>query len=167
MRKMTEENVKAALAGESQAHIKYLAFAFRAAVDKLPNIARAFQAAALSEQIHASNHLKTLGGLKTTADNLVDARGGENFEVEEMYPAYIKVAEAQGEKTALTYFNYALEAEKVHGGIYQRAKEAVAKGQDLPAVPLHVCGVCGFTMEGTAPDKCPLCGTPKEKFTTF
>ena len=167
MRKMTEDNVKAALAGESQAHIKYLAFATKAGVDKLPNIARAFSAAALSEQIHASNHLKTLGGVKATADNLADARGGENFEVEEMYPAYLKVAEAQGEKTALTYFNYAFQAEKVHRGIYERAREAVAKGQDLPAVPIHVCGVCGFTMEGTAPDKCPVCGTPKSKFTTF
>jgi len=144
LKKMTEDNVKAALAGESQAHIKYLAFATKAGVDKLPNIARAF-----------------------SADNLADARGGENFEVEEMYPAYLKVAEAQGEKTALTYFNYAFQAEKVHRGIYERAREAVAKGQDLPAVPIHVCGVCGFTMEGTAPDKCPVCGTPKSKFTAF
>jgi rubrerythrin len=167
MRKMTEENVKAALAGESQAHIKYLAFAHKATVDKLPNIARAFQAAAFSEQIHALNHLKTLGGIGTTADNLGGARAGENFEVEEMYPAYIKVAEAQGEKTAVTFLNYAFAAEKVHGVIYKKAQESVAQGQDLPASPIHVCGVCGFTMEGIAPDKCPVCGSPKEKFTTF
>ena len=167
MRKMTEENVKAALAGESQAHIKYLAFADTAAADKLPNVARAFTAAAFSEQIHATNHLKTLGGIRTTADNLSDARGGENFEVEEMYPAYIKVAEAQGEKMAVTFLNYAFAAEKVHGGIYKKAQESVATGQDIPATPIHVCGVCGFTMEGSAPDKCPLCGAPKGKFTTF
>jgi len=167
MRKMTEENVKAALAGESQAHIKYLAFADKATADKLPNIARAFKAAAYSEQIHATNHLKTLRGIGTTADNLNVARAGENFEVEEMYPAYINVAEAQGEKLAITFLNYAFEAEKVHGEIYKRAQETVAKGQDLPAGPIHVCGVCGFTMEGIAPDKCPVCGSPKDKFTTF
>ena len=167
MRKMTEDNVKAALAGESQAHIKYLAFAYKATVDKLPNVARAFQAAAYSEQIHATNHLKTLRGIGSTADNLSAARAGENFEVEEMYPAYAKVAEAQGEKIALTFINYAFAAEKVHGEIYKRAQESVSKGQDIPASPIHVCGVCGFTMEGTAPDKCPVCGSPKDKFTTF
>lgn len=167
MRKMTEENVQAALAGESQAHIKYLAFADKAAADKLPNIARAFKANAYAEQVHATNHLKTLGGIGTTADNLAAAVGGENFEVEEMYPAYIQVAEAQGEKMALMYLNAAMAAEKVHAGIYRSAQEAVAKGRDIPATPIHICNVCGFTMEGTPPDKCPICGATKDKFTTF
>ncbi len=167
MRKMTEENVKAALAGESQAHIKYLAFAEKAAADKRPNIARAFKANAYAEQIHATNHLQSLGGIGTTADNLAAAVGGENFEVEEMYPAYIQVAEAQGEQAAKMSLDRAMAAEKVHAGIYKRAQEALAKGQDLPAIPVHVCNVCGFTMEGAAPDKCPICGAPKDKFTTF
>jgi len=99
MKKMTEENVKAALAGESQAHIKYLAFAEKAVAEKLPNVARAFKANAYAEQIHATNHLKTLGGIGTTKENLDAAVGGENFEVEEMYPAYVVVAQAQHKMT--------------------------------------------------------------------
>jgi rubrerythrin len=167
MKKMTEENVKAALAGESQAHIKYLAFADKAAAENLPNVARAFKANAYAEQVHATNHLKTLGGIGTTKDNLSAAVGGENFEVEEMYPAYIAVAQAQGEKTPEMFFNWALAAEKVHAGVYREARTAVGTGRDIDFKPVHVCPVCGFTMEGEAPDKCPVCGTPKDKFVTF
>lgn len=167
MKKMTEENVKAALAGESQAHIKYLAFSEKAAAEKLPNIARAFKANAYAERVHATNHLKTLGGIGATKDNLSAAVGGENFEVDEMYPAYIAVAQAQGEKTAETFFNWALAAEKVHADVYRGAYTAVGSGRDIDFKPIHVCPVCGFTMEGDAPDKCPVCGTPKDKFVTF
>jgi rubrerythrin len=167
MKKMTEENVKAALAGESQAHIKYLAFSEKAAAEKLPNIARAFKANAYAEQVHATNHLKTLGGIGTTKDNLDAAVGGENFEVEEMYPAYIVVAQAQGEKVAEKFLDWAMAAEKIHAGIYRGARVAAESGRDIDFKPVHVCSVCGFTMEGAAPDKCPLCGTPKDKFVTF
>ncbi len=167
MKKMTEANVKDALAGESQAHIKYLAFSAKAASENLPNVARTFQATAYSEQVHATNHLKTLAGVRATAENLVQAIGGETFEIDEMYPAYVKVAELQGEKTALTFLNYALAAEKVHARIYGKAKASVDTGKDIEAVPIHVCSVCGFTMEGDAPDTCPVCGTPKEKFVKF
>ncbi|OGD18021.1 MAG: rubrerythrin [Candidatus Aminicenantes bacterium RBG_16_63_14] len=167
MKKMTEENVKAALAGESQAHIKYLAFSEKAAAEKLPNIARAFKANAYAEQVHATNLLKTLGGIGPTKDNLDGAVGGENFEVEEMYPAYIAVAQSQGEKTAEKFFNWALAAEKVHAGIYRSAHTAVESGRDIDFKSIHVCSFCGFTMEGDAPDKCPVCGTPKDKFVTF
>jgi rubrerythrin len=167
MKKMTEENVKAALAGESQAHVKYAAFAEKAAAEKLPNIARAFKANSYAEQVHATNYVKTLGALGTTKDNLEAAVGGESFEIEEMYPAYIVVAQAQGEKTAVVYLNAALAAEKVHAGIYKAAREAVAAGRDIEYKPIHVCGMCGFTMEGDAPDKCPVCGAPKDKFVAF
>jgi rubrerythrin len=167
MKKMTEENVKSALAGESQAHIKYLAFADKAGAEKLPNVARAFKANAYAEQVHAINHFKALGGIGTTKDNLDAAVGGENFEVEEMYPAYLVVAQAQGEKTAEMFFNWALAAEKIHAGIYRGARSAVETGRDIEFKPVHVCSVCGFTMEGDAPDKCPVCGTPKDKFVTF
>ena len=167
MKKMTEENVKGALAGESQAHIRYLAFAEKAAAENLPNVARVFKANSFSEQIHATNHLKTLSGIGSTKDNLAAAVGGENFEVEEMYPAYLVVARAQGEKTAEIHLNAALQAEKVHYGIYQAAKKSVESGQDMAFKPVHVCSMCGFTMEGDAPDKCPVCGAPRDKFVTF
>jgi len=167
MKKMTEENVKGAFAGESQAHMKYMAFAEAAEKEKLANIARLFRANSFAEQIHATNHLRTLSGIKKTAENLRGAIEGETFEVEEMYPAYIKVAEDQSEKTALMWFNAAMVAEKVHAGLYKRAKESVDKGKDLDYFPVQVCGVCGFTAEGEAPDKCPVCGAPKEKFVKF
>jgi rubrerythrin len=167
MRKMTEENVKGALAGESQAHIRYLAFSEKAAAEHLPNVARVFKANSYSEQIHATNHLKTLSGIGTTKDNLAAAVGGENFEVEEMYPAYLAVARDQGERTAETWLNAALQAEKVHRAIYQAAKKVVESGRDIAFTPVHVCPMCGFTMEGEAPEKCPVCGTPRDKFVAF
>jgi len=167
VRKMTEDNLKNAFAGESQAHIKYLAFADKAQQDNLPNVARLFRASSYSEQVHATNHLRTLDGIGKTADNLTAAMGGENFEVTEMYDAYKAVAERQGEKGALWAFNAALKAEEVHAGLYKTAKEAVARGQDTDATAIHVCSVCGFTVEGAAPDKCPVCGAPKEKFIRF
>ena len=167
MRKMTEENVKGALAGESQAHIKYLAFADVAEKEKWANIARLFRANSYAEQVHATNHLKVLDGIKKTSDNLAAAMDGENFEVQEMYPAYKLIAENQGEKMAVFFFNAAMVAEEVHAGLYKRAKEAVDKGKDLEFFPIHVCSVCGFTLEGEAPDKCPVCGAAKEKFVKF
>jgi rubrerythrin len=167
MKKMTEENVKSALAGESQAHIKYAAFSEKAAAENLPNVARAFKAASYSEQVHATNHLKTLSGIGSTKENLAAAAGGENFEIEEMYPAYLAVAQAQDEKTAVMFLNAALLAEKVHLGIYQAAQKAVESGKDIAFKAIHICSMCGFTMEGDAPDKCPVCGAPKEKFVKF
>lgn len=167
MKKMTEDNVKGAFAGESQAHMKYMAFADAAEKEKLANVARLFRAASYSEQVHATNHLRVLSGIGKTGDNLKAAAEGENFEIIEMYPAYIKVAEDQGEKMAVTFFNAALAAEKVHSGLYKRAKESVDYGQDLGYFPVQVCSVCGFTVEGDAPDKCPVCGAPKEKFVKY
>ncbi|NTU51367.1 MAG: rubrerythrin family protein [Candidatus Aminicenantes bacterium] len=167
MKKMTEENVKAALAGESQAHVKYAAFAEKAAAEKLPNIARAFQANSYAEQVHATNYLKTLGAIGATKDNLDAAIGGESFEIEEMYPSYIAVAQSQGEKTSDMFLNAALAAEKVHAGIYRAARAAVESGRDIEFKPIQVCSVCGFTLEGEAPDKCPICGAPKNKFVAF
>jgi len=167
MKKMTEENVKGAFAGESQAHLKYMAFADAAEKELLANIARLFRANSFAEQIHATNHLRTLGGIRKTAENLQGAIEGETFEVTEMYPAYIKVGEEQGEKAAVMWFNAALVAEKVHAGLYKRAKESLGKGKDIEYFPVQVCGVCGFTAEGEAPDKCPVCGAPKDKFVKF
>jgi rubrerythrin len=167
VKKMTEENVKAALSGESQAHIKYLAFAEKAAAENLANVARIFKASAYAEQVHATNYLRTLSGVGSTKENLAAAAGGENFEAEEMYPAYIAVAQSQREKIAETWLNAALQAEIVHRGVYQAASKAVASGKDAASKPIHVCSMCGFTMEGDAPDKCPVCGTPRDKFVTF
>lgn len=165
MKKMTEENLKNAFAGESQAHIKYVAFADKAEKENFPNVARLFRANSYAEQVHATNHLRTLSGIGNTSENIKAAIEGETFEVEEMYPAYVSVAEKQQEKGAETMTKWALEAEKVHAELYKKALESVESGQDMEPKPIHVCQVCGFTVEGEAPDTCPVCGSPKEKFT--
>jgi rubrerythrin len=167
MKQKSEENLKNAFAGESQAHMRYLAFADKAEKENFSNVARLFRANSFAEQVHATNHLRTVSGIRKTEENLQEAIKGETYEVEEMYPAFVKVAEEEQEKGAETVTKWALEAEKVHAELYKKAKEAVEKGQDIEFKPVHVCQVCGFTVEGEAPDICPVCGALKEKFKRF
>jgi rubrerythrin len=167
MHKMTKDNLEAAFAGESQAHMKYLIFADKAEKEGFDNIARLFRATSYAEQIHATSHFKTLKGVGKTADNLDAAIGGETYEVDEMYPAFIAVAKEQDEKAALRSNEWAMEAEKVHAALYGKAKTAVEGGSDLEIGHVHVCSVCGWTGEGEPPDECPLCKVKKEKFVTF
>ena len=167
MHKMTQANLEAAFAGESQAHMKYLAFADKAKRQGFPNVARLFEAIAYAEQVHATNHFKVLGNLGKTVANLEAAIGGETYEVEEMYPAFLAVAELQGEKSAVRSNTWALEAEKVHAEMYGEAKTAVEAGKDAQVGQVYVCSVCGWTGEGEPPDECPLCKAKKEKFVTF
>ena len=167
MRRMTEDNLKAAFAGESQAHMRYLIFAEVAEREGKPNIARLFRAIAYAEEVHATNHLRELGMVKGTPENLSEAIAGETFEVEEMYPAYNKVAELQGEKGAQRSIHYALEAEKIHAQMYTKAKEAAEKGEDIELKTVYICPVCGYTVEGEAPEYCPVCGAPRDKFKAF
>ena len=167
MKAMTQANVEAAFAGESQAHMKYLAFADMAEREKLPNVARVFRAAAFAEEKHATNHLRALGGIGKTAANLEAAYAGETFEINEMYPAYIDVAKMQEEKRALGSMEDALAAEKVHQALYAKAKAAVADGKDVEVGVVWVCSVCGFTGEGEPPEKCPVCGAVHTKLQKF
>jgi len=167
MRKMTEENLKAAFAGESQAHMRYLIFSKKAEEEGKPNIARLFKAISFAEQVHATNHYRVLGMVKDTPANLEEAMGGENYEVEEMYPAFDAVAKLQDEKDAQRSIGYALEAEKIHEKMYADAKKVAEAGKDIEIGDVYICPVCGYTAEGSAPDRCPVCGTPKEKFAKF
>lgn len=167
MHKMTQANTENAFAGESEAHVKYLVFADRAEREGLPQVARLFRAASYAEQIHATAHLRVLGGIGKTAENLQGAIGGENHEIAEMYPAYIAVAQLQGESAAARADTWALEAEKVHSQLYGEALAAVQAGQDAATDKLYVCPVCGWTGRGEPPDECPLCKTKKEKFVIF
>jgi len=160
----SKENLEAAFAGESQANRKYLAFAKKADTDGYPQVAKLFRAAAEAETIHAHAHFKVLGGVGDTASNLVDAVEGEGYEFREMYPKFVKEAEAEGNDAALRSFSFALAVEEVHHGLYEKALEAVKGGGDLPGTPIHVCPVCGNTFEGEPPDKCPVCNVPKDKF---
>jgi rubrerythrin len=157
MKTMTTKNLQDAFAGESQAHMRYMIFADQAEREGLPNVARLFRAASYSEQMHATAHLRALGGVNATPKNLEGALGGENFEVDEMYPAYMAAAKEQDEKAAFATMDRALQAEKVHSKLYTRAKENEAK-QDLDLATVFVCETCGYTIEGAVPDKCPICG---------
>ena len=167
MKEMTKENLKTAFAGESQAHIKYLAFSAQAAKAGKPNIARLFHAIAYAEQVHAVNHLKELGGIGDTVSKLQAAIDGENFEVDEMYAAYLEVAELQGEPGAQRSMRYAADAEKIHIDMYGDAKAAAEGGEDYEMGEVHVCPVCGCTHIGEPPDRCPVCKAQSSRFRTF
>jgi len=164
---MTESNLKGAFAGESQAHMRYLIFAERAEKEGYANLARLFRAIAYAEQIHATNHYKELRGIKTSAENLQAAIDGETYEVNEMYPAYLAVAQLQEEKGAQRSMGYALEAEKIHATMYTEAKEATKAGKDIEIGAIYICSVCGHTVEGEPPERCPVCSAKREKYVKF
>ncbi len=157
----TEENLKAALAGESQANRTYLAFAKKAEEEGRPQAAKLFRAAAEAETIHAFMYLERLGRIKNTADNLKEAIGGETHEYMEMYPAFVDAAAAEGEGKSKLAFQWALRVEEGHAKLYKEMLEKLGK---TAGADYFVCQTCGWTEEGSAPDKCPVCARPKEQF---
>ena len=152
----TEKNLDAAFAGESQANRKYLAFAKQAEIEGFPQIARLFRATAEAETIHAHAHLKAMGAIKSTAENLKAAISGETYEFEEMYPPFIKDAEADNNAAAVRTFKLANEAEKVHADLYAKYLANLEKKE---LVDIFLCPVCGHIAEGSTPNACPSCGT--------
>jgi rubrerythrin len=167
MHEMTQANLEAAFAGESQAHMKYKIFADKAEAEGYPQVARLFRAISFAEQVHATNHFRQLQGISETAENLGVAIGGENYENTEMYPAFNAVAKLQSEKGAMLSIHYALEAEKIHEAMYGDAKTMVEGGIGIEEQPVYICPVCGYTVIGDPPAKCPVSQTPKERFVKF
>jgi rubrerythrin len=160
----TKENLQDAFAGESQANRKYLAYAKKAEQDGYPQVAKLFRAAAEAETVHAHAHLRVMGGVRGTAENLQDAIEGEGFEFQSMYPKYLAEAEAEGHKPATFSFKHALAVEEIHHGLYSEALDAVKSGADLPVDRIYVCSVCGNTVNGEPPGVCPICGAAQAKF---
>ena len=160
----TQENLETAFGGESQAYQKYSAFAKKAEKDGLENIAKLFRTTAEAERIHAEGHLKAMDKVGSTLENLEAAIGGETYEFEDMYPPMHEQAVKEGHK-AKKMFGYALEAEKVHAELYQKALEAVREGKDLDEVNIYLCPTCGYIELGTPPEKCPVCGVKGSTFT--
>ena len=158
----SEEFLKEAFAGESQANRKYLAFAAKADQEGHPQAARLFRAAAEAETVHAHNHLRALGGIKSTKENLQEAIAGETYEFKKMYPEMIAAAKAEVNKAAERTFNFANEVEKTHAQLYQKLLDGLGKSQEN--YPYYVCPVCGHTAEKAAPGVCPVCGTKGEMF---
>ena len=155
------DNLKNAFAGESQANRKYLAFAKKAEEEGFKQVAKLFRAAAEAETVHAHSHLRVMGGVKSTKENIQEAIGGETFEFTKMYPQMIEDARKEGNKQALQSFEFANKVEKIHADLYQKALSSLGKNE---AVDYYVCQVCGNTVENAAPDKCPICGASKSMF---
>lgn len=158
----TEQHLKEAFAGESQANRKYLAFAVKADNEGYPQVARLFRAAAEAETVHAHNHLRALGAIKMTRENLQEAIEGETHEFKSMYPGMIDTARKEGQKAAERTFIFANEVEKEHAKLYQKLLDNLDKPQEN--YPYYVCPVCGFTSEKEAPGVCPVCGAKGEMF---
>ena len=181
MHDITAANLRSAHGGESMAHIRYLIWSDKAQKDGFPNVSRLFKAVSFAEEVHGSKHFNTLRGVKgpflvasaagfgigSTSENLQGAVEGELFEINEMYATYLETAKFQDEKEAVQSFHFALSAEKVHAKMYQDAKKSVDAGKDIKLGPVQICDNCGWTVEGDAPGKCPICSVGKERFRTF
>lgn len=157
----TEKDLLEAFAGESQANRRYLAFSKQAEREGYHQVARLFRAAAEAETVHAHNHLRALGAVKTTAENLKEAISGETHEFKTMYPAMIEDAKQEGQKAAERSFIYANEVEKEHAALYEQALNGPDK---LEAVDYFVCSVCGYVSGKEPPEKCPICGSKSTVF---
>jgi len=158
----TQKDLEAAFSGESQASRKYFYFAKKAELDGFKQVAKLFRAAAIAETIHAGNHLKALGGINDTRSNLLAAIEGENYEVTTMYPEFIGDAKAEGDTRAEKTFKWAYEVEKTHEELYKKALANLDNPQE--DVDYYICPFCGHTHAGPPPEKCPVCGAPREKF---
>ncbi len=161
MGKSSEENLREAFAGESQANRKYLAFAKKAEEDGYPQVAKLFRAAAEAETVHAHNHLRVLKGIRGTRENLQEAIDGETHEFKKMYPAMMDAAKAEKNDAAYQTFHFANSVEKIHANLYQKALDHLGKNE---ALDYYVCPVCGNTVERSVPEKCPICGAPGDQF---
>ncbi|HAS53273.1 MAG: rubrerythrin [Nitrospirae bacterium GWC2_57_13] len=160
----TDKDLQDAFAGESQANRKYLAFSKKAEQEGHKRAAKMFRAAAAAETIHAHSHLRELGGIKSTRENLDEAINGESYEFQSMYPAMIEDARSEGRQGALRSFEYANAVEKIHAALYRKVLDSIEKDKGRESEDFHVCQVCGYTVEGEAPDECPVCKSKKQAF---
>ncbi len=163
----TEEHLKAAFAGESQARNKYTYFAQVAREEGYHYIAKMFEESAANEMQHARDHLKLLGGIGDTAANLREAVGGEHYETVDMYPAFAGEAEEEGHTDAANLFKQIGKIEKHHHDRYQKLLQMVENGTVYKREqPIKwKCSVCGYVHEGTEPPpKCPSCKQPREYY---
>ncbi len=181
MHDMTSANLRSAFGGESMAHMRYKIWSAKAAEEGFPTVSRLFMAISRAEQVHATNHFEVMKdeagaflvpsmagfGLASTSENLAGALEGETFEINEMYPVYLQDAKFQSESQAGKTFHFALEAEKIHARMFTEAKKAVDAGEDTSLGPIQICLVCGHTVDGDVPEKCPVCGVGRDQFQTF
>jgi rubrerythrin len=163
----TEENLKAAFAGESQARNKYTFYAKVAKKEGYHYIAKILGETADNERRHAKDEFALLGGIGDTAANLEDAMNGEDYETKSMYPQFAKEAEEEGNMAAAALFSQIAKVEAHHRDRYKKLLEMVKAGTVYKREkPIKwKCSVCGYVVEGTEPPpKCPCCKHPLEYF---
>lgn len=173
----TLNNLQAAYNGESNAHVRYLAFADRADQEQYGEVASLFRAAAKAEDVHASNHaavIKKLGGtpeakietpvVKSTQENLEAAIKGESYERDSMYPEFLKQARDERNRDAVETLNYARTAEIEHAKLYSQALNDLPKLKGSRSKDYFVCTVCGYTTAQIDFSKCPSCFSHKDKY---
>jgi rubrerythrin len=160
----TDENLQEAFAGESQANRRYLFFASKADKEGYPQIARLFRAAAEAETVHARNHFNAMDGVGSTKANLNAGVIGEHQEFTGMYPRFIEQAKIDQYRRAEVTFDWANKVEEIHHGLFQAALKALDAGETIKDESIFVCQGCGNTVEGEAPEKCPICGAPRSAF---
>ena len=165
----TEQNLRTAFAGESQAHTKYLYYASRAKKDGYVQIGKIFEETAGNEKEHAKIWFKLLhdGGVPPTEVNLADAADGENYEWTDMYDGFAKVAREEGFEEIAVLFEKVGAIEKTHEERYRKllgkVKEAVVFTREQDAI--WECSNCGHIVIGKqAPEVCPVCNHPQSYF---
>jgi len=163
----TEENLKAAFAGESQARNMYTYFAKVARKEGYHYIAKLFEETAINEMRHAKDEFALLGGIGDTIANLKEAIAGEHYETTTMYPEFAAAAEEEGNKEAAILFKMIARVEAEHRDRYKKLLEMVENGTVYKREkPIRwKCAVCGYIHEGTEPPaKCPCCKHPREYY---
>jgi rubrerythrin len=157
----TAENLEQSFAGESQASMRYLAFAEKADQEGYPGVARLFRAASRAELYHALSHIRALGVVGGTKENLKTALEGETHEFKHMYPPMVQDAVAENELEARYSLEYAMSIEMIHAKMFKKALEDPEAAQEAI---YYVCPVCGNTVPGKPPSKCPYCGVDAKEF---
>jgi rubrerythrin len=160
----TENNLLKAFGGECEANRRYIMYSEKAESDGQAQVARLFRAVAYAEAVHAKNHFNAIDGIGSTKDNLTAAVFGEHEEFTQMYPPFIDDAERERNSRGLRTFQWANTVEKIHHRLFEKALESVREGNAPKETKYYVCQVCGNTVEGEPPDKCPICGASKEQF---
>lgn len=166
MKEKTRKNVYDAFIGEAKAYFRLLAYADKAEEEEIPQIALLFRAIAEAERVHAMRNLGLMKDLivKDTDTNLEKSFQREKAVSENAYPEFINDAEEEGESLAATFFSHARDAESFHAKLYDRAITSVIRAE---VKAYHVCQVCGYVTDKKIPEKCPVCGAPREKFKTI
>jgi len=157
----TDKNLKTAYVGEAKACLRLLAYAEKADKEGYAQMAHLFRAVSAGEKVHALKNLRLMKEIESTEENLKKSFDRETMVSENYYPAFIQTAEEDGNKAAVVAFSQARDAEDYHAKLYKNAIEHML---DERETTYYVCGVCGYVADGQAPEHCPVCEAPRERF---